>query len=203
MINTAGWVKEEGYQCLTYAAVSFEVDVVVVLDQERLYNELVRDMPPFVQVVYQPKSAGVVERSQRARFGSRMARLRTYFYGDARTPFYPHSFDLRFSDAKIFKIGAPRVPASCLPIGMTNDDAETRLVPIAPSRDLINHMLSISHFSGVPEKGEDVISRNVLGFLYVTNVDMERQVLTVLSPQPRPLPEGLLLYSDVRFIDAQ
>lgn len=59
IINTCGWVKQSGYRSLTHIAQAFEVDVIVVLDQERLYNELVRDMPPFVRVVFLPKSGGV------------------------------------------------------------------------------------------------------------------------------------------------
>jgi hypothetical protein len=35
-----------------------QVDVIIVLDQERIYNDLVRDMPKFVKVVLQPKSGG-------------------------------------------------------------------------------------------------------------------------------------------------
>lgn len=35
------------------------VDVIIVLDQERLYNELKRDMPEFVRVLLHPKSGGV------------------------------------------------------------------------------------------------------------------------------------------------
>ena len=35
------------------------VDVIIVLDQERLHSELKRDMPEFVKVVLQPKSGGV------------------------------------------------------------------------------------------------------------------------------------------------
>ena len=35
------------------------VDVIIVLDQERLYNELKRDMPEFVKVILLPKSGGV------------------------------------------------------------------------------------------------------------------------------------------------
>ena len=35
-----------------------------------------------------------------------------------------------------------------------------------------------------------------------TNVDMERQSMTVLSPQPRPLPKTLLLLSDIQFMDS-
>ncbi|CAG0916574.1 unnamed protein product [Notodromas monacha] len=199
LINTAGWVKDEGYSCLLFAVTTFNVDLIIVLDQERLYNELVRDVPPSVHVVYQPKSAGVVERSKRTRFASRMSRLRNYFYGNFESTYFPHTFDVKFSDLRIFKIGAPVVPKSCLPIGMTNEDAEMKLVQVAPSKELLNHMLSLSHATVDDEK---TISTNIRGFIYVTNVDVERQTVTILSPQPRPLPDGVLLWSDVRFIDA-
>jgi polynucleotide 5'-kinase involved in rRNA processing len=59
IINTCGWVKGKGYQHLTHIALAFEVKVIFVLDQERLYNELVRDMPTFVKVLSLPKSGGV------------------------------------------------------------------------------------------------------------------------------------------------
>lgn len=39
------------YACLVKAAEQFEVDVVIVLDNERLYNELQRDLPSFVKVI--------------------------------------------------------------------------------------------------------------------------------------------------------
>jgi hypothetical protein len=35
---------------------------------------------------------------------------------------------------------------------------------------------------------EDVIVTNVTGFLVVTNINPEEKKITVLSPQPRPLP---------------
>lgn len=59
IINTCGWIKNLGYKQLITSAKKFEVDVILVLDQERLYNELVRDMPAFVKVVFVPKSGGV------------------------------------------------------------------------------------------------------------------------------------------------
>ncbi|KAI8424786.1 hypothetical protein MSG28_006722 [Choristoneura fumiferana] len=45
----------------------------------------------------------VVERSTAARAEVRDARIREYFYGK-RTPYYPHSFDVKFSDLKIYKL---------------------------------------------------------------------------------------------------
>lgn len=59
IINTCGWVKGEGYKHLVHIGQAFEVDIILVLDQERLYNELVRDMPSFVRVVFLPKNGGV------------------------------------------------------------------------------------------------------------------------------------------------
>lgn len=59
IINTCGWIKDTGYKLLLHAARSISVDVILVLDQERLYNELVRDVPKFVRVVFLPKSGGV------------------------------------------------------------------------------------------------------------------------------------------------
>ena len=60
VINTTGWVKEDGYKCLKHAAQAFEVDVILVLDQERLYHQFCKDLPFLEdQIVYLPKSGGV------------------------------------------------------------------------------------------------------------------------------------------------
>ncbi|XP_038044313.1 polyribonucleotide 5'-hydroxyl-kinase Clp1-like [Patiria miniata] len=197
VINTCGWIKGDGYKCITHAAKAFEVDVIVVLDQERLYNELVRDMPSFVKVVLQQKSGGVVERTRAFRSTARDSRIREYFYGFENC-FYPHSFEVRFSDVEIFKIGAPAVPNSCLPLGMTPEDNQTKLVAVQPSNELSHHLLSVSL---AKSKEDDLLKTNVAGFVCVTHVDMDRRVFTVLSPAPRPLPRRYLLLSEVQFMD--
>lgn len=198
VINTCGWVKGQGYKMLTHIAQAFEVDLILVLDQERLYNELVRDMPNFVKVVFLPKSGGVVERSKSARSEARDFRVKEYFYG-CKNPLFPHSFDVKFSDVKIFKIGAPMLPASCMPLGMKSEDNMTKLVAVTPGPNLLHHILAVSFASS---EEEEVIQTNVAGFICVTNIDMDRQVMTVLSPQPRPLPQTLLLLSEIQFMDA-
>ena len=163
IINTCGWVKGAGYKLLTHAAQAFEVDAILVLDQERLYNELVRDMPEFVKVVFLPKSGGVVERSQTMRTESRDFRVREYFYG-SNTPLYPHSFEVKWSEARLYKIGAPMLPASCMPVGMKSEDNLTKLVAVTPGPSLIHHLLSVS-FADSPE--DDVVQTNVAGFVCV------------------------------------
>lgn len=198
IINTCGWVKGGGYQNILHSAQAFEVGQIFVIDQERLYNELLRDIPKFVKVVFLPKSAGVVERSRAVRGESRDYRIREYFYG-YRSPLYPHSFDVKWSEIKLYKIGAPTLPNSCLPLGMTATDNKTKLVAVQPSQSLLHHILALS-FADTPE--EDVVTTNVTGFICVTNVDIERQTITILSPQPRPLPKTICLLSDLQFMDS-
>ena len=61
IINTCGWVKGQGYDHLKHIAQAFEVDVIVALEEERLYNDFMRDMPTFVKVIWLPRSTGRIK----------------------------------------------------------------------------------------------------------------------------------------------
>ncbi|KAI1291802.1 Polyribonucleotide 5'-hydroxyl-kinase Clp1 [Halotydeus destructor] len=207
IINTCGWVTGGGFKALLHAARAFEVDIVIVLDQEKLYNELVRELPNFVKVIFTPKSGGVVSRSREYRAESRDGRLREYFYGVAakssqqNTQFHPHCFDVPFQQMKIYKIGAPAVPDSCMPLGMKADDNQTKLVPIQPGHILMHHILALSFCSNSDK--DQAVESNVQGFICVTGVDTDRQMLNVLSPQPKPLPtDCIFLLSEVQYVDS-
>lgn len=155
------------------------------------------------QILFTPKSGGVVERSRQFRIEARDSRIREYFYGSGKMSFYPHSFDVHFSQLKIYKIGAPNLPDSCMPIGMKTEDNFTKLVLVQPSPSLVHHILAISTATSA-EDNIEVIKSNLLGFICVTKVDKDRQTITVLSPQPRPLPQSsILLLSEVQFADSQ
>ncbi|XP_078274679.1 LOW QUALITY PROTEIN: polyribonucleotide 5'-hydroxyl-kinase Clp1 [Rhinoraja longicauda] len=197
VINTCGWVKGTGYQALLHAACAFEVDVALVLDQERLYNELKRDLPHFVKTALLPKSGGAVERSKEFRRESRDERIREYFYGPSGDLF-PHAFEVRFADVQIMRVGAPAVPDSCLPLGVRQDDPQLKLVPVQAGRDLAHHLLSLSTQTA---PGPHLLDSSLTGFVVVTGVDTDRKVFTVLSPAPRPLPDGVCLIMDIRFMD--
>lgn len=138
--------------------------MILVLDQERLYNELVRDLPHFVKIIFLQKSGGVVERSKSVRAEARDQRIREYFYGTFKNSLYPHSFDIKWNEVKIYKIGAPPLPDSCLPLGMKSEDHLTKLVAIGPNPGILHHILAVSFSEG---EDEDVISSHVLGFVCV------------------------------------
>ena len=63
------WIRGGGYQSILTAAKDFEIDVVIVLDQERLYKELERDLPKYVEfcvviVVYLARAARFLRRGK-------------------------------------------------------------------------------------------------------------------------------------------
>lgn len=197
IINTCGWIKGQGYNSILHVSEQFQCDAVLVLDNERLHNDLKRDLPDFVDIVLLPKSPGVVERSRELRRDYREDKIKEYFYGPNKS-YFPHLYDINFSDICIYKIGAPELPDSCLPLGMEPEDSQTKLVPVKPQLDLVHHILSLSMAESLEE---NLIETNVAGFVVVTGVDPNRETISVLAPAPYPLPRKHFLIMDLRFMD--
>lgn len=116
-----------------------------------------------VSVVFLQKSGGVVERSKKLRAETRDTRIREYFYGKD-VPLYPHSFEVKWTDIKICKVGAPDLPDSCMPLGMKTAGNKTKLLPVQPSMSIIHHILAIT-FCETPN--DEVIHSNIAGFVCV------------------------------------
>jgi len=193
VVNTCGYIRQEGYESFKHVAKTFDVDVIIVLDSEWLATKLVSDLPS-VKVITLPKSGGVVPKDT-AKDKFREYKIREYFYGP-RNNICPHSLTIEFNDVKIYKIGAPQVPDSCLPAGMVLKNPYNKILPIAPSPGLLHHILSVSS-SSYPEH---LLTKNLLGFVVVTHVDPDKRTLTLLSPQPN-IKNKLLIVSDIQFID--
>ncbi|XP_060845542.1 protein CLP1 homolog [Rhopalosiphum padi] len=139
----------------------------------------------------------VVERSNKFRLESREARIREFFYGNPRNVLHPHLCEVSFSDIKVYRIGVPSIPNTLMPLDMQKTDLETKLEPVTPGPNMMHHILALSFSTTV----EDVVRTSATDFVCVTNVDTSRQMLTLLSPQPKPLPETIYLMSDVQFMD--
>lgn len=67
-----------------------QADVVIVIENERLFNDIRQDLPRFaaagadVSVLRAPKSSGVAVRSSKEKAHAKMAKIREYFYGHAK-----------------------------------------------------------------------------------------------------------------------
>ena len=150
-----------------------------------------------MQVWKLPKSGGVVERTAEYRRKSRDARVREYFYGP-RGDLAPSSNTVPFGQVSIFKIGSgPRAPTSALPIGQESSADPLRVSTVAPSMSLLNSVLAVSHGR---TQGE-LLSSNVAGFIYVTEVDVANGRFTYTSPCGGELPSRNLIAGSLKWIE--
>jgi len=198
IINTCGWVDGLGYELLIYSINALAANIVLVIDHERLYNDLLKEFgSKNIKVIKLFKSGGVVTRDPPYRRKPRMNRIREYFYGISGD-LCPHSTVVDFKDVVIYKVGGgPLAPQSALPIGAQSSVDPVRLVEIVPSSEIVHSVLGVSH----AKSPEHILNTNLAGFLYVTEVNLERQKITFLAPCPGPLPSKYLVLGSLKWLE--
>ena len=190
VINSMGWVEALGYELLIHSIETMKVDVVLVVGQERLFNQLQTQLKPSgVSVVKLAKSGGVVTRTKELRATARKVRVEDYFYGPAKELF-PSSQTAKIEDLKIYRVGGgPKAPSSALPIGAASISDPLKVSLISNLRDVLFNVVAVSH----ADSADLLLSVNVAGFIYIQDVDMTNGTLTYLAPCPGQLPGNLLL----------
>lgn len=192
IIDTCGWVRGDGYSAVTLAACSFEIDTLFVLEEERVYLQLKKDMPNSVRVVYVPKQHGVIDRDRNLRIRNRDNRVWEYFYGP-RGNLNPCTIEVNFSDLHIYTVRPPQ--------GETNIDAETvtandiNVESVSFGRHLERCILGLSF---ADKADENLMVTNIIGFVCVTEVDMNRKLVRLLSPQEGPLPSKICILGQMK-----
>jgi len=198
IINSMGWIDGLGYDLMLHSIRAFKVDRVIVLGDDRLFNQLDihfrQQRLTHVKVSKLSKSGGVVTRQRKVRVAARADRTRRYFYGPDNS-LEPVVVRLRYSEVSVFKV-APgvRAPSTALPIGATSGADPLRVSPVTPGPELLHSLLAISHAI----EPSQIIRENVAGFLYVKDVDREQQMLVCLAPCAGSLPGTLLLASSFK-----
>ncbi|GAU12110.1 hypothetical protein TSUD_00760 [Trifolium subterraneum] len=199
VLNTMGWIEGVGYDLLLHAIRTFKANVVLVLGQEKLCSML-RDVlkgEPKVDVVKLQRSGGVVSRNVKVRQKARSFKIREYFYGLAND-LSPHSNISNFSDLFVYRVGGgPQAPRSALPIGAEPAADPTRVVAVNINRDLLHTVLAVS-FAKEPD---EIISSNVAGFIYVTDIDIQRKKITYLAPSAGELPSKYLIMGSLTWLE--
>lgn len=200
VINTMGWIEGLGYELLLHAIDTFNANVVLVLGQEKLWSmlrDVMKNNKPNVDVVKLQKSGGVVNRNAKFRQKARSYRIREYFYG-LTNDLSPHSNTASFSDFFVYRIGGgPQAPRSALPIGAEPAADPTRLVPVSINPDLLHVVLAVS-FAKEPD---EIISSNVAGFIYITDIDMQRKKIIYLAPSAGDLPSKYLIVGNLTWLE--
>lgn len=199
VINTMGWIEGVGYELLLHAIDTFKANVVLVLGQEKLFSML-RDVlknRPNVDVVKLQKSGGVVSRNSKVRQKARSYRIREYFYG-LTNDLSPHANVANFSDFLVYRIGGgPQAPRSALPIGADPVANPLRIVLVNVDKELLHLVLAVSY----AKDADQIISSNVAGFIFVTDVDTQRKTITYLAPSPGMLPSKYLIAGTLTWLE--
>lgn len=146
VVNTNGWIQDEGYQLLLHTVQALSIDIVLVMGHDRLYSmmkqALVSNAGPGVspiKVIKVPRSGGVVSRGKDFLRQHRSRSIKRYFYGDtveapaatsgsgsstnpsslvpSRVPqLTPFLATVSLADATIYKLAAMTLSASLLPV---------------------------------------------------------------------------------------
>ncbi|XP_010485851.1 PREDICTED: protein CLP1 homolog [Camelina sativa] len=202
VINTMGWIEGPGYELLLHAIDTFNASVVLVLGQEKLFSRLkdfLSRSKSNVDVVKLHKSGGVVARAREFRQSSRTSMIQEYFYGLSKE-LSPYANTSSFSDLQVFRIGGgPQAPMSALPIGSDRVSNPLRVTPVnIDNRDLLHSVLAVSY----AEEPDQIVSSNVSGFVYVTEVDIPRKKITYLAPSPGTLPSKFLIAGSLSWLES-
>ena len=73
------------------------------MDDSKLYNDLLKDLPSFVKVQWLPRSLGVKTRPQDERIENRHKKIQEYFYG-INNDLQPLTIELKFNSIQIYKV---------------------------------------------------------------------------------------------------
>mmetsp|Transcript_15712 Transcript_15712/g.39979 ORF Transcript_15712/g.39979 Transcript_15712/m.39979 type:complete len:361 (+) Transcript_15712:3-1085(+) len=204
-VNTMGWVDGDGLELLVHSIETLKVDTVLVVGHDRLYAQLTQGdpkiaagrLPANLQVVKVAKSGGVVSRDSVHRKLTRERRVFSYFYGPRRE-LSPFSRSVQISQLQVFRVGGgPQAPLSALPIGTEKgqrEDPKMKVTKMNVQRDLTHSVLAVSH----ARTPEEVLASNVAGFIHVTEVDVQKGILTYLSPSPGHLPSPVLIAGTIK-----
>ncbi|ETI35332.1 hypothetical protein F441_18199 [Phytophthora nicotianae CJ01A1] len=220
VINTCGWVDGAGFDLLVHAIKDFDVDVVLVIGQDRLYSRLQSALTGANangvdrSIVKLSRSGGVVPLNSKMRSAARISCIREYFYGAhslslAIPTLSPCINEFSFDDVSFFAIKDMKVSDVMLPVGQVETQTDRlRVVSVEKTADLGHSLAAVAH----PRHGQDASSFSsadlswllgapAAGFVFIKEVRVAEQKLVLLVPSPGPLPSRNLLVGSIKWME--
>ncbi|KAH9908426.1 Clp1-domain-containing protein [Xylariomycetidae sp. FL2044] len=206
LIDTAGMnaASKSAYEHIAHIVSEFSVNIIIVLGSERVSSEMQRrfggqttSLGETVAILSLDKSGGIVERDAGFMQHIGEAAIREYFFGNAKNTLSPFTQQIDFSGVSMFKI----LETSTTSTKPEEDDmyASTSSPPsgtidkVEPSLMMQNCVLAVMYAS-VRDAPEAIGRANVMGFVYVADVDEKRRKLKVLAPVGARLGDRPLLW---------
>ncbi|KAH3678379.1 hypothetical protein WICMUC_001396 [Wickerhamomyces mucosus] len=187
----------------------FDIDILVVVGNERLFIDLKKRFKERLTVVKVPKSAGVVDIDDAYQRKLQQKAIKEYFHGIDKSPLSPYTVNVDFKVVNVFKpyIESTELISSVLPIGEegfedSKDDKSSKLIEHVEtnSSNLLNSVVAILH-ADKNEDEDEIVRSSVLGFAVVTDVDDIKSFLRILIPVPGRLPDKAMILGSFRYIE--
>lgn len=173
---------------------------MVVLGSERLYSDMnkrfngQRSGSSTVEVVKLDRSGGAVVPDDDFIRQMHRAQVREYFFGSAKNTLSPHTQQIDFSLATIYKLAEQSdLLRSLLPGGDDSVVPNTIFETVEPSAQLLHAVLAIMQVEPNASQ-EDIRDASVLGCVYVAEVDESRKKLKLLTPLSGRIPNQIMMW---------
>ena len=230
LVNTNGWIQDEGYELLLHAVSALRINVVLVLGHDRLYSMMKSALgkstdKTAVKVIKVPRSGGVVSRGKDFIRQHRSRSVKRYFYGDKVESVVGNTggtsgestsqrvdqlnaalVHVPFGEVKLYKFASISLSASLLPVAAAQATEHVQLVPVEITESLQHSLVAVCHPHAVQAyeasgQAKDLYEAGVAGFCAVEQVLMETEMLHLLSPCAGSLPSQTLLVGDLTWMD--
>jgi len=124
--------------------------------------------------------------------------------------FSPARIDLKLSNLSFVRAGGLQLSEGMRSMGDSSGPGVTDLVQVTPSAELLNSVLAVinppddfnaAESSNSSQLPLDLIKCNVAGFIVVVQLNLESNVMTVLSPCPGALPSKFILVGSIKWTE--
>lgn len=191
IVNTNGWIQDEGFKLLLHAAEALEISVILIMGHDRLYsmmNNHYSKQPDVVEVpkvLKLPRSGGVVSRPEPFLRQVRSRAVKRYFYGDLIDPpktsdattstttstttgsltkipqLTPFLLQIPFAEVEIFKLSSMALSSSLLPVAQQQTTDAIQIQPVPLEEALQHSLLAVCHPAAVQSYRESGRGRDL------------------------------------------
>ncbi|KAI6091221.1 Clp1-domain-containing protein [Hypoxylon rubiginosum] len=197
IIDTGGVSVSKGsYDLIAHVVSEFSVNIVLVIGSERMGNEMQKkfagqktSLDEAITVIALDKSGGVVERDSGFLQHVREAAIKEYFFGTTNTTLSPFTQQVDFSALSLWRINEASPSA-----GLEDDIySDAMLEKTEPSLMLQNCVLAVVYAS-IYDSADTIRDSNIMGYVYVADVDEKRKKLKILAPVSARLGDRPLIW---------
>ncbi|GAP84788.1 putative pre-mRNA cleavage complex II protein Clp1 [Rosellinia necatrix] len=191
------------YDFVAHIVAEFSVNIIIVVGSERVSSEMQKrfarqttSVGETVTVVGLDKSGGVMERDEAFMQSIRESAIREYFFGNARMTLSPFTQQVDFASVSIWRVSEASSKPPTDGGGITYDEGELHtdmLEKAEPSMMMQNCVLAVACAS-VHDAPDAIHDANVMGFVYVADVDEKRRRLRILAPVSARLGDRPLIW---------